>query len=322
MLSVNIKWKLSIHISIILFAITAVLPTISMADQTRIWVKKLHPSTGFNSDCDTPLFSLPAPLPPDMHFDFIGLYNPDAPTQGEMRDAFTLQQSDCENSLEEHVASTSNMAFLATNGILAPDPRLKNLRTNEIPKVAAPDGVRFTLPPEGAVLPPLPPTNSAPNNPLTLKAFRSVRGMMLLKCRANGSARVQVTLRNYQPHELLTIWAVWLAIPPGAAEPAPTPAPFGGVPNAVVTDEHGFARFTRTLSYCPMDVQPNGAQLMFLDVTSHLDGSIYGAVPDTVLVETTFVDPNDPSSTFTSPLSVGIVTVSRGLIPMLVSTPH
>ncbi len=322
MLSVNIKRKLSIHVPIILLAAATILPATSIAGDVRTWVKKLHPTTGFNTDCDTPVFSLPAPLPVDLRFDFIGLYNPDAPAQGEMRDAFTLQQGDCQTSLESYVATTTNFDLLAALGAPAPDPRLRNLRTHEIPKIASPDGTRFTLPPAGSVAPPFPPTNNATNNPLTLGEYRGVKGRMVVKCYADGTAHVRIRLRNYQPHELLTIWAIWLATPPGAAAPAPVPLPFGGVPNVVVANEHGAARFTRTLSYCPMDTQPNGEQLLLLDIASHFDGNVYGAVPGTPPVEATFVDPNDPSTTFTSPISEGTVTLIRGAIPMTVHTVH
>ncbi len=318
MLSVKIKRKLSIQVPVMFLAAITVLPAASIASDVRTWVKKLHPTTGFNTDCDTAIFSLPAPLPADLHFDFIGLYNPDAPAEGELRDAFTLQPSDCETSLGTHIATTSNLALLAALGAPEPDSRLKNLRTHEIPKIAAPDGTRFTLPPAGSVAPPFPPTNTATNMPLTLGEYRGVKGKMKVKCYADGTAHVRIKLRNYQPHELLTIWAIWLATPPGATEPAPVPLPFGGVPNVTVADHRGVARFTRTLSYCPMDIQPTGEQLLMLDIATHTDGNVYGAVPGTPPITATFVDPNDSSSTFTSPLSEGIVTLIRGAIPMTV----
>ncbi len=322
MLSVNIRRKLFIHVPVVLLATAVMLPTASIAGDVRVWVKKLHPTTGFNTDCDMPVFSLPAPLPAGLRFDTIGLYNPNAPAQGDERDAIKLQQSDCETNLGEHVATTSNLEFLALLGAPEPDSRLRNLRTNEIPKTAAPDGTRLTLPPENSVVPPFPPTNSATNQPLTLGEFRGVKGKMKVKCYADGSAHVDIRLRNYQPHELLTIWAIWLATPPGATEPMPVPTPFGGVPNVVVANAHGAAKFTRTLSYCPMDTQPNGAQLLLLDIGSHIDGNVYGAVPGTPSTVVTFIDPNDPSSTFTSPLSEGIVTLTRGAIPVTVPLVH
>ena len=318
MLPVNIKRKLSIHATGIVFAMAAVMPATAAAEHSRTWVKHLYPTTGFNTDCDKAVFSLPAPLPADLHFDFIGLYNPSAPAQGELRDAFTLQQSDCETSLDTPVASTSNLVLLDILGAPEPDSRLKNLRTNEIPKIISPDGTRATLPPENAVSPPFPPTNNSATTAMTLGEFRDVKGKMKIKCYDDGTAKVKIKFRNYQPHEVLTVWAIWLATPPGAAGPAPVPLPFGGVPNVVVANDHGTARFTRTLSYCPMDVQPNGETLLMLDIASHLDGNVYGAVPGTQRVEATFIDPNDPSTTFKSALSEGIVTVNRGAFPVTV----
>ena len=319
MFSSNFRHFLSTPIQRVFLLLLVFLSPPSFGDDTRTWVKKLYPTTGFNSDCDTPVFNLPSPLPPDMHFDFIGLYNPSAPAQGDERDAFALQQSDCQISLGQYVATKANSQSLAFLGMPAPDSRLVNLRTDEVPKVATADGIRMTLPAEGDVAPPFPATNNADNVALTLDEFRNVTGKMKVKCRSNNSAEVDITMRNYQPHEVLTVWAIWLATPPGASNPAVVPLPFGGVPNVAVADRDGIARFSASLSYCPMDVQPNGAQLLLLDISSHLDGSVYGVVPGTPKVQSLFVRYDDPSNSFTSFLSDGIMHVNRGAFPMIVS---
>lgn len=287
--------------------------------QTREWVRMLYPSTGINSDCDTPLFEMPAPLPPDEHFDFIGLYDPNAPADGPDRDAIPLTPEDCQTGLGQLIATTSNAAFRAANGFPDPDSRLKNLRSNEVPKPAGPDGIRLFLPPEGMLPPPLPPSNSIPNAALTLGEFRAISGSMHLSCFEDGTADVRIDLAGYTPNEILTVWAIWLTTPPGAPGPASIPLPFGGTPNVVIPDATGAATFERELGYCPLDPAPDGSQLTVIDIAAHWDGSAYGAIPDVPLGEAMFLpDPTDPSSAFTSAIGAGIVTVNRGVIPMSV----
>ncbi len=307
--------------SLVLFAVFGLfifnLKTFAQEGDYRGWYRALYPSTGFNSDCAAPLFQLPAPMPADAHFDFIGLFNEFAPESGDLRDALKLSSIDCEINGSEFVATTSNDIFLELNGLPFPDPRLRNLKTNEIPKVFSPDGARTNLPPHGLTPAPLPPTSSIPNSPMTLDEFRSVRGYMALRCYEDGTAKLKIRMRNYRPNELLTVWAIWLTTPPGAAAPIPVPVPLGGVPNVIVPNESGRAVFSRSLSYCPMDVQPDGSQLMLIDIATHLDGSVYGGAPDTPFAEITVVpNPADPSSAYTSPMSAGIVTLNRGAIPV------
>ena len=299
--------------------LTIGLLTTPAASQTREWVRMLHPSTGINSDCDTPLFQMPAPLPADSHFDFIGLYDPDAPADGPQRDAIPLTPEDCQTSLDRLVATTSNAAFRAENGFPDPDSRLKNLRSHEVPKPAGPDGSRLFLPPEGTLPPPLPPSNSLPNVPLSLGAFRAVSGSLHLSCFDDGTADVRIELAGYTPNEILTVWAIWLTTPPGAPGPTSLPLPFGGTPNVVIPDATGAAIFERELGYCPLDPAPDGSQLVVIDIAAHWDGGAYGAIPDVPLSEATFLpDPADPSSAFNSVIGAGIVTVNRGVIPMSV----
>ncbi|MGR9014282.1 MAG: hypothetical protein ACU83U_11610 [Gammaproteobacteria bacterium] len=292
------------------------LSSIALAGETRSWVRPLLPSTGFNSDCNQPIFQLPPPLPADMHFDFIGLYNPNSAQQGNTRDALPLTTTDCRTGQQQYVATTTNPMFLAINGFSEPDPRLKNLLTNQVPIINAPNGYRVF--PESQQDNPTWTTISAAQTPaLTLAGFRNVKGLLKLVCFNDGTAKVSITLNHYTPHEVLTVWALWLLTLPGAQHPVPMPLPFGGVPNVLIPDQHGQASFDRTLAFCPMDIQANGDQLMFLDIASHLDGSVYGATPDTALLSTLFVTNSNPAQNFTGPLSSGITTVNRGVIRIM-----
>lgn len=303
--------------NLILKSVLITLITNSAVAEPRVYEEPLLPSTGFNSDCDTAIFNLPAPLLPDGHFDFIGLYNPDATDPADpARDAAALSPDDCTESSNHAIATTTNPIFQAINGFPDVDPRLKNLRTPEVPTPALPDGTRLWLPPQGAASPGLPPTRSLPVEAMTLGEFRAITGSMKLRCRRNGTAKVSIKVSGFRPNALVTVWAIWLTTPPGALDPAPVPQPFGGVPNVLPINKHGNGRFVRELSYCPMDIDADGDQLMMLDLAEHWDGVVYGALPDQPFGDFPFLpNPTDPASFFTSPIG-GVVTVNRGVINM------
>ncbi len=302
---------------LILTSLLAAVVTVSANADPRVYDEPLLPSTGFNSDCDTPIFTLPAPLFPEGHFDFIGLHNADAtdPTD-PTRDADALSPNDCTDSLDRAIATTTNPVFRTINGFPDVDPRLKNLRTHEVPKPALPDGTRLWLPPQGATSPGLPPTQSLPAEAMTLGEFREITGHMKLRCHRNGTAKVSIKVAGFRPNALVTVWAIWLTTPPGAVDPAPIPQPFGGVPNVLPINKHGNGRFVRELGYCPMDIDADGDRLMMLDLAEHFDGVVYGALPDQPFGDFPFLpNPTDPTSFFTSPIG-GVVTVNRGVINM------
>ena len=281
------------------------------------YIETLRPSTGFNADCDRAIFDLPAPLPPDLRFDFIGLHNADALEPNDAnRDATRLVPEDCTRSADKAVATTTHPVFRAINGFPDVDPRLKNLRSNEVPKPVVPDGTRMTLPLHGQTPPPFPPTLSVAGEAMTLGEFRSVGGYLKIRCRADGSARAAMRVYGFRPNALVTVWAIWLTTPPGGNEAGPVPLPFGGVPNLLSINPAGVGRFVRELSYCPKQVRPNGDRLMMIDLAEHWDGVVYGALPDVPFGEFRFqADPGDPNSIFTSPIG-GTVTVNRGVFNM------
>ncbi|MEM1437217.1 MAG: hypothetical protein AAGG11_24440, partial [Pseudomonadota bacterium] len=172
---------------------------------------------------------------------------------------------------------------------------------------------RTALPPEGLLGAPFPPTHSLPANALTLDEFRDVRGIMKIRCRADGTAKVRMHVFGYRPNALVTVWAVWFATPPGAPGPTIVPLPFGGVPNLVAINGQGYGVFIRELGYCPKDVQENGDQLLVLDLAEHWDGSTYGALPDEPFTEFKFLEnPTDQSTAYTSTVG-GTVTINRGV---------
>ncbi|MEL7536592.1 MAG: hypothetical protein AAFZ58_11560 [Pseudomonadota bacterium] len=300
------------------FALLATIATSAAASEnhTRVYYEFLHPSTGFNSDCNQPVFELPAPLAPDIHFDFIGLHNPHVSPGMPDNDALPLTPDACAYSADQAVATTTNPAFRIANGFPDVDARLKNRRSNEVPMPTLLDGTRIAAPPEGAVGAPFPTTHSQPAGPLTLGEFRNVGGIMTLRCRADGTAKIKIRVFGYRPNAMLTVWAIWFATPPGAPGPAIVPLPLGGVPNLVAINRRGHGVFVRELGYCPKDVQPNGDQMLVVDLAEHWDGATYGALPDQPFTEFDFLEnPTDPSTRFRSYIG-GTVTLNRGVFRM------
>lgn len=280
---------------------------------------ELYPTTGFNSDCDQPVFQLPPPLPADQHFDFIGLYDAAVEEDGLLRDALTLSPEDCASGDQRRIATTSNPDFRAFLNFPPPDPRLLNLRSNEVPVIAFPDGSRTFLPPEGTLPPPFPASRSLPSEPQTLAGFRDVKGKMRIKCRSDGTAEVRIKVDGYDPNMLIAVNAIWLTTPPGAPGPIGVPTPFGGVPNILSVDKNGKGTFERELGYCPMDTQPDGSRMLMVNIDEHWDGTTYGVQPDLPLADAKFLlNPTDPSSAFTSPIGAGIVAFNRGAFPVTV----
>lgn len=326
LITFNLKRKLMTYVSKVICSaimvpiLLSAIPSAQSKQMARSWTKPLVATTGFNADCTKPVFDLPAPLPAGLSFDFVGLFNQFAPADGPERDALALQAGDCDERGDEFVATTVNQRFIQANNFPDADSRMKNRKTNEVAKIFAPNGARTFFAPSSVSSAPFPLANSQPSKAMTLDEFRGVGGNMSLKCRADGTAKAVIHLRGYSPNEVLTVWAIWLTTLPGRSQLAPLPLPFGGIPNTIVPNKRGFARFERELNYCPMDVQEDGSRLMFLDVATHLDGDAYGATPAaTSSIVTVIPNPNDPQTAFTTALSVGTVALNRGAIPMTAS---
>lgn len=118
-------------------------------------------------------------------------------------------------------------------------------------------------------------TRAAPcSEPVTLERWLRATGMMRSKCLADGTAEVDIVMRHLLPKRM---YSIWYATENFAAGPQffITAIPFGGVPNTVVTDRDGSARFERTLGYCPHDQ----AQAMGIAVVLRANGQNYGGVP-------------------------------------------
>ncbi len=258
-------------------------------------------ATGINDLCGLPLFTLQVPdgFPATTHATLLGEYNPD----GEL--PFPLSPTNCDDDII--VATTTDLAFLARTGMPDIDTRLKNIPLREVPVTSGSDGSRSMIPtldsvPGNA----LPVTKSNPNDVITLGNWLKAGGNMRIKCRADGSAKVNFKFHNLIPYGVYSVWGIWNTTPPNAPQARIVPIPLGGIPNAMVPDGRGRAKFSRELASCPKDVTPNGSILLFVDLAYHSDSNLTGAFPQIAGAPANFKDKD--GTEFSSPLVPGAVT--------------
>lgn len=119
----------------------------------------------------------------------------------------------------------------------------------------------------------LQPGLAEPSTPITLADWMQADGMALIKCDTAETSSISITLKRFLPNRLYTIWSIF-------GQDQLIPLPLGGVPNAVVTDSNGNAKFDRLLNFCPFQMGPDHTPLLLIDVVYHSDHQIYGTVPD------------------------------------------
>ncbi len=270
------------------------------------------PVTGPNDLCGEGVLALPPPLPINFSGRFVGEHDP----RPGATDALPLTPDNCDDP-DILLASTTDPDLQAFAGFPDADPRVKNFPLRQTPIIVAPNGLRQSVPGPGVLPPnPFPPTRSAPNDPITLGQWLSVKSKMRIRCTDNGLAHVNAQFRNLIPNGVYSMWAVWLATPPGAPGQTIVPLPFGGVPNVVVADGRGRLTFQRELTICPFDRTPDGSELMFADLLYHSDGAAFGAVPEKPLDTVDFQLPD--GSMVSTVLAGGIVTHDQVIFPITV----
>lgn len=120
---------------------------------------------------------------------------------------------------------------------------------------------------------------AAPNSPdpITLGDWFKASGRMVIRCQDDGSAKLRIQLKDLVAHRAYTVWAMW-----HLADGRIFPQPFGGIPNAYITDGQGNATYERDLNFCPMQASGegiDGSRLLSIITHIHSDHVIYGAVP-------------------------------------------
>lgn len=119
-------------------------------------------------------------------------------------------------------------------------------------------------------------TQAIPSKALTVADWFSARGKAYVRCESSGRARTVLSFENMVPNG---VYAVWMIIGEDKNQDGLrdffSPKPFGGHPNVFTADDRGNATFARDMPFCP-STDPD---MMTVEITYHVDGVTYGAVP-------------------------------------------
>lgn len=128
-------------------------------------------------------------------------------------------------------------------------------------------------------------SRSGPLTDVTLADWLKGRGLMEIKCRRDGTAKIKTYLSGLIPGGVYTAWGLFSQdINGDGIDDILAPVPFGGVPNVIIPTSRGRAVFTRKLGYCPQEE----SNLQIIDITYHSDGNVYGGTVD-------FIQPGYPA---------------------------
>ncbi|MEX2499815.1 MAG: hypothetical protein WD397_13180 [Wenzhouxiangellaceae bacterium] len=166
--------------------------------------------------------------------------------------------------------ATPRDSLVATTAADDADSALWNLPLRQVPTNISSDGnERASLP--GQLSADTFDFNQAePAEPITFHEWLEAEGRLRFRCHANGTATVDVRVRNLIPNRVFTLWALFGES--GAI-------PFGGAPNVIMTDEYGDGRFHRRLNFCPSQETDNGDKLDQIVVVFHSDQQNYATQP-------------------------------------------
>lgn len=117
----------------------------------------------------------------------------------------------------------------------------------------------------------------------------NAKGWMHIRCKSDGSAKVNLRFENLIPNGVYSLWAFWNTTPPGASQAKTVPLPFGGIPNVMIPDGRGMASFKRELASCPKDVSTDGSIMLFIDLAYHSDSNLSGTFPQIGATPTKFI---------------------------------
>ncbi len=176
---------------------------------------------------------------------------------------------------ESILATDVDPFILAAFGVPAPDPSVLNVPLRRVAAITDFDGSRSPLR-DQKLAGQLEVSRTADSHWITLKSWLAASASARFDCDGRGGAKVDIRFRHMIPNGLYTIWGV-MSTPNG-----PFPIPLGGVPNVVVVDPRGSARFERKINFCPQDLAPGQSPMVLVEVIFHSDGSTYGGVPELI----------------------------------------
>ncbi len=166
--------------------------------------------------------------------------------------------------------------ILTAFGLPAPDPSVLNVPLRRVAAYTTFDGERHPLRDQN-LAGQLEVSRTANSYWITLKQWLSASATARFDCDGRGGATVELRFKRLIPDGLYTIWGV-MSTPTG-----PSPIPLGGVPNVVVADPRGNARFERRINFCPQQLAAGQSPMVLVEVIFHSDGATYAGVPELIL---------------------------------------
>ena len=114
----------------------------------------------------------------------------------------------------------------------------------------------------------------------TIEEWNKIRGVVRYQCRRDGTARVEVAIRDAFPFGVYTMWDVG-ARNPLTGDESLYAVPLGGLPNILQADRRGCGHEVLEVPYCPGRPCEEGAESCssYLSIAHHWDYQVYGASP-------------------------------------------
>ncbi|MEM9487944.1 MAG: hypothetical protein AAGC55_02305 [Myxococcota bacterium] len=263
---------------------------------TRYYVELGVPSTGLNRALSAPIWRYPqfeafipvlGPFVPFAGFNTSGAFDP-ALGAGNGNSLELTPATPVDALIASHLDALG-LGFIGVNAANVPD-RVLNVPIDETEVLVDDFGVvRAPVPCATGSSDPRAITRAGPcEDPVALDQWLSAGGISVTTCRPDGSARVNSVVYSLRPNRMYTVWLVtenFDGVDPGTLFKA---VPFGGVPNLVVSNKNGWAKFTRELGFCPQD---ESAALGYV-LAYRGNGQNYGGVP------IPFLNQEDPDTAF------------------------
>jgi hypothetical protein len=114
----------------------------------------------------------------------------------------------------------------------------------------------------------------------TVEEWNAASGLMRFQCGADGSATVEVAVRNAFPNGVYTLWDIGALYPLTDKEEGYA-VPFGGLPNILLTDSNGCGYIQVEVPFCPNRPCEAGADscTSYISAFYHWDHQVYGGAP-------------------------------------------
>lgn len=172
------------------------------------------------------------------------------------------------------MASAVDQFVLDAFGVTIDDVAIPlNTPIHENFTIVEPDATRGQLPSSKQV-PIYSLSSAAPIEPITLDEWLNASGMAKISCK-DSSTEIRMSFDGLIKNGLYSVWGTF-----GALDGSLFSVPLAGTPNVFVAGLNRTAHFRQELNGCPLEVNPDGPTLLFIEIAYHSDGMIQGGMPD------------------------------------------